>query len=78
MRVISRWMGEAGRRVYEFVWSDYCDWYIEIAKVRVRGDGENAPSEPSPLPVLAYVLDTSLRLLHPTMPFVTEELWLRL
>ena len=65
-------LGEAARQVYEFVWNDYCDWYIEIAKVRARD--ENA-SGPSPLPVLAYVLDRSLRLLHPTMPFVTEELW---
>jgi valyl-tRNA synthetase len=68
-------LGEAGRQVYEFVWNDFCDWYIEIAKVRVRGDGTNEPSGLSPLPVLAYVLDASLRLLHPTMPFVTEELW---
>ena len=65
-------MGEAMRQVYEFVWNDFCDWYIEIAKIRVRD--ENATG-PSPLPVLAYVLDRSLRLLHPAMPFVTEELW---
>jgi valyl-tRNA synthetase len=65
-------LGEAARQVYEFVWNDYCDWYIEIAKVRVR---DEAASGPSPLPVLTYALDRSLRLLHPTMPFVTEELW---
>jgi valyl-tRNA synthetase len=64
-------MGEAARQVYEFVWNDFCDWYIEMAKVRVR----DSDSAPSPLPVLAYVLDRSLRLLHPVMPFVTEELW---
>jgi len=68
-------MGEAGRQVYEFVWNDFCDWYIEIAKVRVRGTDGAEATGPSPLPVLAYVLDRSLRLLHPTMPFVTEELW---
>jgi valyl-tRNA synthetase len=77
-------LGEAARQVYEFVWGDFCDWYIEIAKVRVRGEGRppsgapgagEDPGAPSPLPVLAYVLDRSLRLLHPTMPFVTEELW---
>jgi valyl-tRNA synthetase len=65
-------LGEAMRQVYEFVWNDYCDWYIEIAKVRVR---DEQAAGPSPLPVLAYVLDRSLRLLHPAMPFVTEELW---
>ena len=65
-------MGEATRQVYEFVWNDFCDWYIEIAKIRVRDENARGPS---PLPVLAYVLDHSLRLLHPAMPFVTEELW---
>jgi valyl-tRNA synthetase len=70
-------LGEAARQVYEFVWSEFADWYIEIAKVRVRGqDGAQAPSPaPSPLPILAYVLERCLRLLHPVMPFVTEEIW---
>ncbi len=66
--------GEALRRVYDFLWTEYCDWYIEIAKIRLR-DVEKAPS---PLPVLAGVLETSLRLLHPFMPFITEEIWQRL
>jgi valyl-tRNA synthetase len=62
-------IAEAGRRLYDFVWHEYADWYIEMAKVRLRrGDG-------SPLPVLTAVLDTCLRLLHPFMPFVTEEIW---
>ena len=70
-------LGEAARQVYEFVWSEFADWYIEIAKVRVRGataEGtrEAVAAEDSPLPVLAYVLERSLRLLHPFMPFVTE------
>ena len=65
-------MGEAARQVYEFVWNEFADWYIEIAKVRARDEASTAPS---PLPVLAYVLERSLRLLHPFMPFVTEELW---
>jgi len=65
-------LGEAARQAYEFVWSEFADWYIEIAKVRVRAAGGTAPS---PLPVLAYVLDRCLRLLHPAMPFVTEEIW---
>ncbi|HEY8173397.1 MAG TPA: valine--tRNA ligase [Dehalococcoidia bacterium] len=64
-------LGEAARQVYDFVWGEFADWYIEIAKVRVRGEAGG----PSPLPVLAYVLERSLRLLHPVMPFVTEEIW---
>ncbi|MFH1775428.1 MAG: valine--tRNA ligase [Chloroflexota bacterium] len=64
--------GEAERQIYEFLWGEYCDWYIEIAKVRLRSA---AAGLPSPIPVLVYVLGTSLRLLHPYMPFVTEELW---
>jgi valyl-tRNA synthetase len=67
-------LGEALRLVYEFLWTEYCDWYIEIAKIRLReGDGQ-----PSPLPVLVHVLETALRLLHPFMPFITEEIWQRL
>jgi valyl-tRNA synthetase len=63
-------LGEALRRVYEFLWTEYCDWYIEIAKIRLRKDGAS-----SPLPVLVHVLETSLRLLHPFLPFITEEIW---
>jgi len=62
--------GEAEQQIYDFVWSKFCDWYIEIAKIRLRGR-----SMPSPLPFLANTLENSLRLLHPFMPFVTEELW---
>ena len=65
-------LNETARRIYDFLWNEYCDWYVEMAKVRLRGDG------PSPLPVLVHVLETGLRLLHPFMPFVTEELWQRL
>ena len=64
--------GEAERELHEFIWSEFCDWYIEMAKVRLR-NGETAP-----LHVLAYVLERTLRLLHPFMPFITEELWQRL
>ena len=63
--------GEACRRIYDFVWSEFCDWYVEIAKLRLRDGG----SAPSPLPFLADTLESSLRLLHPFMPFITEELW---
>jgi valyl-tRNA synthetase len=65
-------LGEAARQVYDFVWGEFADWYIEIAKVRVRADDQSGPSA---LPVLAYVLERCLRLLHPVMPFVTEEIW---
>ena len=63
-------LGDAQQRLHEFIWNDYCDWYIEMAKIRVR----NA-SGPSPLPTLAHVLERILRLLHPFMPFITEEIW---
>lgn len=62
-------IAEAGKRLYDFVWSEYCDWYIEMSKVRLR-EGDS-----SPLPVLIHVLDTSLRLLHPYTPYVTEAIW---
>ncbi|MHB1132702.1 MAG: valine--tRNA ligase [Chloroflexota bacterium] len=64
--------GEAGRLIYEFLWGEFCDWYIELAKVRLR---QPRPGAPSPLPVLVDVLDRGLKLLHPFMPFVTEEIW---
>ncbi|HLB11719.1 MAG TPA: valine--tRNA ligase [Dehalococcoidia bacterium] len=63
--------GEAGRRIQDFFWGDFCDWYIEASKVR-------APGRPDPGPILRHVLEASLRLLHPFMPFVTEEIWQRL
>ncbi len=65
--------GEALREVHDFLWGEYCDWYLELTKIRLK---EN--SSPSPVPVLVQVLETSLRLLHPFMPFVTEELWQQL
>ena len=61
--------GEAQREVHDFVWDEYCDWYLEMSKVRRKAGDE------SPLPVLAYVLEKTLRLLHPFMPFITEEIW---
>jgi valyl-tRNA synthetase len=64
-------LGEALRQIHDFLWGEYCDWYIEFAKIRLRPDSDL----PSPLPVLVHVLDAALRLLHPYMPFVTEELW---
>jgi len=62
-------LAECARTIQEFLWNEFCDWYIEFAKVRLN-DGDERP-----LRVLAHVLDHGLRLLHPFMPFITEELW---
>jgi len=61
--------GEAQRQIHDFLWGEYCDWYIELAKIRLQAN------DTSPLPVLVHVLEKSLRLLHPYLPFLTEELW---
>ncbi|MCM8747867.1 valine--tRNA ligase [Thermomicrobiaceae bacterium CFH 74404] len=66
---------EAGRQLYEFLWSEFCDWYIEASKVAIAEEGVGAPAARQ---TLATVLEQALRLLHPFMPFVTEELWQRL
>ncbi|HEY94653.1 MAG TPA: valine--tRNA ligase [Dehalococcoidia bacterium] len=63
---------EAQRYMHEFLWSEYCDWYIELAKTRLNSEEEGTVS---PVPVLVHVLEASLRMLHPYMPFITEELW---
>jgi valyl-tRNA synthetase len=65
--------GEAGRRLYDFLWSEYCDWYIEASKVVLNDGDEQAAGVARQ--TLAYVLERALRLLHPYMPFLTEELW---
>jgi valyl-tRNA synthetase len=63
--------GEAGRQIFEFFWSEYCDWYVEIAKLQLQDERQRERTAA----ILRAVLDTSLRLLHPFMPFVTEEIW---
>ncbi|RYL94677.1 valine--tRNA ligase [Sporolactobacillus sp. Y61] len=65
--------GEAGHYLYQFIWDDYCDWYIEMAKLPLYGDDESASRTTKS--VLTYVLDKILKLLHPIMPFITEEIW---
>jgi valyl-tRNA synthetase len=65
-------LGEAGRQINDFFWSDFADWYLEIAKVQMQGD---ETSRHTTAGILRAVLDQSMRLLHPYMPFVTEEVW---
>ncbi len=64
--------GEAGRQIYDFFWSDYCDWYLEIAKVQLQG---NEAERERTAGILRALLDRSMCLLHPFMPYVTEEVW---
>jgi valyl-tRNA synthetase len=66
--------GEAGRQLYEYVWSEYADWLIEVSKIRLYSEEEEA-NKNATRQVLVGILDQSLRLLHPYMPFVTEEIW---
>ncbi len=66
--------GEAGREMYNFIWNDFCDWYIEISKVALYGD--DAELKTRKQANLTWILDQILRLIHPIMPFVTEKLWL--
>ncbi len=66
-------LGEAGRQIYDFLWGDLADWYIEAAKQRLQGEDAAVVSQ-----TLAYTLERALRLLHPFMPFITETLWQRL
>src|SRR5699024_4432905 len=66
--------GEAGRSLYNFIWNDFCDWYIEMAKENLTGEDEKLKKNTQR--ILRYVLDQILRLMHPIMPFVTEKIWL--
>jgi valyl-tRNA synthetase len=61
--------GEAQRAIHDFMWGEFCDWYLEMSKVRLRAGDE------TPVPLLAFALETLLRLLHPFMPFITEEIY---
>ncbi len=66
-------VGEAARRIYDFTWNEFCDWYIEIAKIRLYGD--DVGGQATARAVLVFCLEQILRLLHPVMPFITEEIW---
>jgi valyl-tRNA synthetase len=62
--------GDAQKEIHDFLWNEYCDWFIELAKIRIASG-----SEGNPIPVLIFTLERTLRLLHPFMPFITEEIW---
>ena len=66
-------LGIAAQKIYDFAWTEYCDWYIEIVKPRLYGDDVEAKK--AALYTLTYVLETILKLLHPYMPFITEEIY---
>ena len=66
-------LGVAISKIYDFIWDIYCDWYIEMTKARLFSD--DADRKQTAIQVLVYVLDQVLRLLHPFMPFITEEIW---
>lgn len=67
-------LGEAARSLYEFIWNEFCDWYIELSKARLYDDANQQQRKVAQY-VLGYVLEHTLRLLHPFMPFITEEIW---
>ena len=64
-------IGETAHVLYDFFWNSYCDWYVEIAKIQLRDENIKLNTQR----VLRYVLDMSLRMLHPIMPHITEEIW---
>lgn len=65
-------VGVAAGKIYDFIWDIYCDWYIELAKSRLQAGGETADNARR---VLVYVMTGVLQMLHPFMPFITEEIW---
>jgi valyl-tRNA synthetase len=66
-------LGVAIQKIYDYIWDTYCDWYIELTKARLYS--EDSDRKQTAMQVLVYVLDQVLRLLHPYMPFITEEIW---
>jgi valyl-tRNA synthetase len=67
-------LGLVAQKLYDFIWSEYCDWYIEMVKPRLY-DGQNQDDKKAAQRILVYVLSNTLKLLHPYMPFLTEEIW---
>lgn len=73
-RLINQYeFGETGRILYNFIWDDFCDWYIEFAKMKLYG--EDAAAKKRTQDILVHVLDQTLKLIHPFMPFISEEIW---
>jgi valyl-tRNA synthetase len=71
-RSFSEWrLNDAASRIYDFFWHDFCDWYLELAKVRLYGEGDRR----TVLSVMLFVLGESMKLVHPIMPYVSEEIW---
>jgi len=71
-RSFGEWrLNDAASRIYDFFWHDFCDWYLELAKVRLYGEGDRR----TVLSVMLFVLGESMKLVHPIMPYVTEEIW---
>ncbi len=71
-RACEEWrLNDAAARIYDFFWHDFCDWYLELAKVRLYGEGDSR----TVLAVMLHVLGESLKLMHPLMPYITEEIW---
>jgi valyl-tRNA synthetase len=71
-RSFAEWrLNDAASRLYDFFWHDFCDWYLELAKVRLYGEGDRR----TVLSVMLFVLGQSMKLMHPIMPYVTEEIW---
>ncbi len=68
-------IGIAVQKVYDFIWDEFCDWYIELSKIRLQKEGKEKETAKA---VLVFVLSETLKLLHPFMPFITEEIWLTL
>jgi valyl-tRNA synthetase len=68
----------AAQALYEFAWNEYCDWYLELSKPILQGQEFSAEAKAATQATLVHVLDAMLRLLHPLMPFITEDLWQRL
>ena len=66
-------LGIAVAKLYDFIWDDFCDWYIELAKIRMNGEDES--SAQAARQVLTWTMSNTLKLLHPFMPFITEEIW---
>ena len=62
-----------GRALYNFIWDEFCDWYIEMSKIPMNGEDES--QKQTTRSVLSYVLDKIMKMLHPFMPFVTETIW---